>query len=328
MRVLTGDIGGTKTLLALADVDGTRVRVVAEERFASADFPSLTHIVARFLAVKGGRGMPACFGVAGPVLDDTCKATNLPWVIDARALERELGLGPTRLINDFQAAAYGIECVAPGDVVTVHEGTEITHAPRAVLGAGTGLGEAILYWSGDHYEVLPTEGGHCEFAPRDEVEMSLLRALIAHYGGHVSYERVVSGMGLVHAYDHLRASGFADESPAVSAEMKSTDDRAAVIGQHAVAGDDPLCAMAFDLFASAYGAEAGNLGLKVLARGGIYLAGGIAAKVLPRLVKSPFLKSLHDKGRLSDVVRAMPVRVVTEARLGLFGAAAHAGRIG
>ncbi len=324
MRVIAGDIGGTKTILALADVAGERLRLVAEARFASADHASLEALVERFLDEHGGRGARACFGVAGPVENDVCRVTNLPWVIDARSVERVTG-GPARLLNDFQAAAYGIAYVEGEGVVTLHAGVEVPRAPRAVLGAGTGLGEAIAYWAGTHYEVLPTEGGHCDLAPRSDDEIELLRWLLARHD-HVSYERVVSGMGLVAAYEHLRERGAEPESPAVRKEM-SHDDPAAVIGRHAVAGDDPLSGRAFDLFAGLYGAEAGNLALKVLARGGIYITGGIAAKVLPRLVKSPFLASLHAKGRMRSIVLPMPVRVVTDERVGLLGAAAFAAHI-
>jgi glucokinase len=324
MRVIAGDIGGTKTLLAVADVEGTAVRIVAEERYASAAHASFEALVEGF-ARRYGASMPMCLGVAGPVVADVCRVTNLPWVIDGPALEG-VTRNPVRLLNDFEATAYGIANVASDAVVTLHEGVEVARAPRAVLGAGTGLGEAVAYWADDRYEVLATEGGHTDFAPRNDDEIALLRTLLARYE-HVSYERVVSGAGLVAVYEHLRDATGAREAPRVRDEM-AVDDPAAVIGRHAVAGDDALSGRAFDLFAGVYGAEAGNLALKTLARGGIFLAGGIAAKVLPRLVASPFLSALHAKGRMADLVRAMPVRVVTDERVGLLGAAAYAARIG
>lgn len=324
MRVIAGDIGGTKTLLAVADVDNASVRIVAEERYASAAHASFEALVATFVQ-RHGAAMPMCLGVAGPVVADVCRVTNLPWVVDGPALAG-ITRSPVRLLNDFEATAYGIANVASDAVVTLHEGVAVARAPRAVLGAGTGLGEAVAYWAGERYEVLATEGGHTDFAPRNDDEIALLRTLLGRYA-HVSYERVVSGAGLVAVYEHLRDTMGERESPAVRDEM-AVDDPAAVIGRHAVAGDDALSGRAFDLFAGVYGAEAGNLALKTLARGGIFLAGGIAAKVLPRLVQSPFLTALHGKGRMADLVRAMPVRVVTDERVGLRGAAAYAARIG
>jgi glucokinase len=325
MRVIAGDIGGTKTLLAVADVEGASVKIVVERRFVSADHASFEDLLRRFVSEDGGISFPTCLGVAGPVVEGVCKVTNLPWTVDATELEA-VTCCPVRLLNDFEATAYGVANVATDAIVTIHEGVSVPHAPRAVLGAGTGLGEAIAYWSRDRFEVLATEGGHTDFAPRNDDEIALLRWLLARHA-HVSYERVVSGAGLVAVYEFLRERAPERESHTIREEMLRSDP-AAVIGQHAVAGDDALSGRAFDLFAGVYGAEAGNLALKCLARGGIYIAGGIAAKVLPRLLASPFLTALHDKGRMSPLVRAMPVRVVTDERVGLLGAAAYAARIG
>ncbi len=325
MHVIAGDIGGTKTLLAVADVDGPSVKILSERRYASGAYASFEDLLRGFVAEVGEVSLPTCLGVAGPVTDGVCKVTNLPWVVDARAIEG-VTHKPARLLNDFQATAYGITNVTTDAIVTIHEGTEVPNAPRAVLGAGTGLGEAIAYWSGTHYDVLATEGGHTDLAPRNDDEIALLQWLLKRHQ-RVSYERVVSGAGLVATYECLRERGVEAESPAVRDEMLR-DDPAAVIGTHAVAGDDALSGRAFDLFAALYGAEAGNLALKCLPRGGIYIAGGIAAKVLPRLLKSPFLASMHAKGRMSDLLRSMPVRVVTDERVGLLGAASFAARIG
>lgn len=323
MNVIAGDIGGTKTLLALAEVEGTRVRVLSERRYTSAAFASLTDIVREFARDHAVGGLPACFGVAGPTDGRRARITNLPWVIEAEALEAE-GCGRVTLLNDFAAAAYGIECVAPEHIVTLHPGTAVARAPRAVLGAGTGLGEALLYWSGDHYEVLASEGGHCDYAPRDATEFALAQWLVARHG-HVSYERVVSGIGLRNLYAFLRDVQGVAESPAVAAEI-AAGDFGAVVGAHALAGDDPLSVQTLDLFARAYGAQAGNMALVALARGGVFLAGGIAAKVLPILQRGGFSEAYADKGRLRDVVASIPVYVVTDGRFGLLGAAAHAGR--
>jgi glucokinase len=324
IRTLAADLGGTKTLLALIDVTDERAHVVTEARYASAEYPSFEAIVAHFVAAHRCEGIAACIGVAGPVINNACRVTNLPWEVSAPSLEA-VTHARVRLVNDFEAAAHGVDVVAPEHRVTLHEGTLVAHAPRAVLGAGTGLGEAIAYATPGGYQVLPTEGGHCDFAPRNDDEDALARWL-RHRHGHVSYERIVSGPGLAATYEHLRERNVCTESAHVRAEM-AHDDMGAVIGRHAVMGDDALCARAFDLFAGVYGAEAGNLALKCLARGGVYLAGGIAAKTLPRLAQSPFLAAMHDKGRMRDLVRSMHVSVITDPALGLLGAAALAARL-
>ncbi len=325
MHVIAGDIGGTKTLLAVCEVEGTTVKVVTERRYVSAAHARFEDILRGFVAEVGGVSMPTCIGVAGPVVDKVCKVTNLPWVVDAGDVEG-VTLSPAQIINDFEATAWGVANVTNRAVVTLHEGVEVPRAPIAVLGAGTGLGEAIAYWSGAHYDVLATEGGHTDFAPRNDAEIALLKWLLERHE-HVSYERIASGAGLAAVYECLRQLGVEPESDLIREELMRFD-HAEVIGNHAVARDDALSGRAFDLFAGVYGAEAGNLALKCLPRGGIFIAGGIAAKVLPRLVQSPFLSALHAKGRMSALLRAMPVRVVTEERVGLFGAAARAARIG
>jgi glucokinase len=318
MDVLAGDIGGTKTLLARVRVGSDGVAVQREVRYASAEHPSLDAIVARFLREHGGHGLPACFAVAGPVEDGVCRVTNLPWIVSAEVLARVTG-GPVRVLNDFEAAATGIDRVPGEHRVTLQDGAVKPGAPRAVLGAGTGLGEAICVWTGDRYVAVPTEGGHSDLAARNEAEDGLLQWLRGRYG-HVSYERVVSGPGLAAVYEHLREKDPKASSEGVIAEMVR-DDPAAVIARHALARDDGLCERAFDLWAGLYGAEAGNLALKCLARGGVFVAGGVAARVLPRLRQSPFLEAFRDKGRMRPLLESMPVHVVTDPRLGLLGAA-------
>jgi glucokinase len=317
--LLVGDIGGTKTLLRLVDPTGV---ALVTERFESKG-PGLGDIVARFLAMPAvnafARPRVAVFGVAGPVLDDLCATTNLPWFIDARILERELGIPRVRLLNDFEANAYGVPAVAPDRLFTLQPGSSRPRAPIAVIGAGTGLGEAILAHNGEDYVVLPTEGGHADFAPRNELEDRVLRRLRARYG-RVSIERVVSGLGMADVYAELRALGVEPESPTVAQELAS-GDAGPVIGEHAIAGDDPLCVRTIEFFVSAYGAEAGNFALRTLSRGGVYITGGIAPKLLPKLSDSGlFLRAFRDKGRMSDLVAQIPVHVVLDPELALLGA--------
>ena len=322
MTLLAGDIGGTKTILAL--VDGQAI--VRRETYASAQFPGLTPLVQKFLGADRGRVSRACFGVAGPVLDEVCQATNLPWRIDARALERELGLSRANLVNDFHALAIGITALPQSDLAVLHEAPSDPGGPFVVLGAGTGLGEAIVVRGPAGWEVLASEGGHTDFAPRDELEIDLLRYLLERHK-RVSYERILSGPGLSTLYDFFREREPGQASAAVEAELAAAPDKKpATISSHAMAGDDVLCGRALDLFVSLYGAEAGNLALKVLARGGVYVAGGIAPKILPRLLDGAFERSFLAKGRLSPVLAKTPVKVVKNADAGLLGAAAIARR--
>jgi glucokinase len=320
MRILAGDIGGTKTILAVVDIDASEARLVIERRYDSRAYPGLGPILEAFFAETGVRAERACFGVAGPVLEDRCEATNLPWVVDAGELAAAYSLGPTHLVNDFEAVAYGVLRMGESDLVALNPGTPVARAPIAVLGAGTGLGEAFLVWTGDGYRVVPSEGGHVDFAPRDELQIGLLRWLMARHA-RVSYERVLSGIGLPSIYAFLREAGVAPESQAVREALERGEDLGAVVGSHAVAGTDALASATIDLFVSVYGAEAGNLALKVVARGGVYVAGGIAPKILPRMTDGRFRAAYIDKGRLSPLVESIPCYAITNARVGLLGAA-------
>lgn len=312
--LLVGDIGGTKTLLRLVHGDGS---VIATERFDSKG-PGLEVLAAAFLERAGVQPAIAVFGVAGPVLDGVCATTNLPWLIDERVLERHLGLRRARLLNDFEATAYGVRHVHDDQLVTLQVGAPRNEAPIAVIGAGTGLGEAILAFTGEDYVVLPTEGGHGDFAPRSDLDDLVLRALRGRLG-RVSVERVVSGLGIYEVYESLRAAGVEPESPAVAREI-AAGDAGAVIGAHALAGDDPLSVRTIDLFVAAYGAEAGNMALRTLARGGVYVTGGIAPKLLPKLREGGFLRAFLDKGRMTELARQMPVHVVLDPDVPLLGA--------
>jgi glucokinase len=322
MRVLAGDIGGTNARLAMVDIDVKAVRLLHERRFASRDFPGLAPIVRAFLADVADEPSRACFGIACPVVSGRCSATNLPWTIDVPSLAAEIGIPRTTVINDFHAVGYGVQRLSPADLVALQAGEPDERGVIALIGAGTGLGEAFLTWSGDGYRVHDSEGGHASFSARNDLEWGLLRALGSRLG-HVSCERVLSGPGLVSIYRYLLASGCAEEQARVRTEMES-DDPAAVIGRHALAGTDPLSTRALDIFASVYGAQAGNFALTVMATGGVYVAGGIAPRVVSRLRDGTFITAFRDKGRLSDVLARVPVHVIINPHVGLIGAAAVA----
>lgn len=321
--LLAGDIGGTKTLLQLAETGGN---VLAERRFDSPVYAGLNEIVAEFLRQSSAPAIAgACFGVAGPVTGGRASITNLPWRIDAAAISAQIGIPQVRLINDFQAVAYGIEALESHDLETLQAGEPQEHGVRAVIGAGTGLGEGFMVWQGECYEALPSEGSHADFAPADALQTELLRHLAARHG-HVSYERLVSGPGLVNIFDFLRARERGEATPELRAAM-AAGDPAAAISRYALAGDDPLASRALDLFVRIYGAEAGNLALKVLARGGVYLAGGIAPQIIAKLKDGTLLHAFADKGRFAGLLRTIPVHVVLNPQVGLLGAARVAERL-
>ncbi|MDA8363569.1 MAG: glucokinase [Gammaproteobacteria bacterium] len=331
MRVLAGDIGGTKTLLEVADVAPGAHRVLAQGRYLSNAYDSLLPMIREFIGTAGAGKMSAlhgaCFGVAGPITNggagQCARLTNLPWEVDTAVLAHGLGIGRVRLINDFQAVGYGIEVLEPGDLAVLQEGHEISLAPRAVIGAGTGLGVGILVWQNDHYEALPTEGGHADFAPTSVLQVDLLRNLMGRFG-RVSYERLLSGPGLVNIYSFLSAG--AGESAEMKAVMEAQDPAAAIAGA-ARERHQPVAVRALQVFAEIYGAQAGNLALTCLARGGVYLAGGIAPKIIATLREPAFLRAFNDKGRMSELTAAMPVRVVMNPGVGLIGAALAASRL-
>lgn len=327
---LAGDVGGTKTLLQLLAEDGTVLRT---DRFDSTRYPDLSTIVLEFLSGwSGAAPQYAAFGVAGPVVEGACVTTNLPWHLEENTLAARCNLEKVKLLNDFEATAYGVLQVPPSSLATLQTGKPREHGAIAVMGAGTGLGEALLVWvedledpAGGAYTVVPTEGGHADFAPRDDIEIELFRWLRKRFG-RVSWERVVSGQGIYNVYQFLRDSCIASESLVVAGEI-AKGDPGAVIGSHALAGTDVLCLRTIDLFIASYGAEAGNLALKGLTTGGVYIAGGIAPKLLPKLQDGQFLRSYRDKGRLSHLVEKAPVHVVLDQEVGLHGAAYAARRM-
>lgn len=332
MKVLAGDLGGTKTLLLIAEYDGARLRRLREERYRSDAYEGLLPMVRAFLSAAGADAAGighACFGIAGPVetvADDAQRArvTNLPWDLDSRRLAADLDLAGVRLINDFQAVGYGIDALEQDAFATLQEGRPVPGGPRALIGAGTGLGEGLLVWQRDHYEVLASEGGHTDFAPTDAEQTALLEALRRRYG-HVSWERVLSGHGLANVFEHLPRAPGERPTPELEAALQEGDP-AAHISAFALAGRDPLAERALTCFVRIYGAQAGNLALTFLATGGVFVAGGIAPKILPRLRAGPFLEAFRDKGRLSDLLAAIPVRVILDPEVGLLGAALAAAR--
>lgn len=314
--ILAGDVGGTKTLLALFDASAP-LSPIREATYPSGEFGSLAEILRRFLEGSRAKLQGACFAVAGPVLEGTSRPTNLPWELAEAELAALLGTR-VRLLNDLQGTGYGILTLAPEESVTLQAGVA-RQGNMAVIAAGTGLGEAILVRDGEWHHVLASEGGHADFAPRDELEMALLGYLRREFG-HVSYERLLSGPGLQNIYRFLRDSGVAPEPEWLRARL-AAEDPAAVISEVGLAAGHPLCVRALDLFVSVYGAEAGNLALKAFAVGGVFVAGGIAPKILPKLQGGGFIAAFVAKGRLSGLMRSLPVRVVLNPRVALIGAA-------
>jgi glucokinase len=316
-------VGGTKTDLAIFARDGDRLAQVHLAEYASRQFPSLEVMVRHFQeAVPEVRFDAACFDVAGPVADGKAHTTNLPWIVEAVVLARLIGIDRVELVNDLQAAAYGMIFLEPTDFRVL----QADEAPRtgniAVIAPGTGLGEAILFWDGARHHPLASEGGHADLAPRTEEQIELLRYLRARFGEHVSYERALSGDGLYNLYSFLRDTGRAPE-PSWLVEKLARGDRNASIAELALVGESPLCAGALDLFCSILGAEAGNLALKSFATGGVILGGGIPPKILPALEKPGFLDALTDKGRMTRWLKKVPVSVALVPRAPLLGAAHH-----
>jgi glucokinase len=319
MQLLVGDIGGTKTVLAMAQMDAGVIRLRHERRYPSRDFSSLEDMVARFLREEDVACRAAAFAVAGPVREDNSEITNLFWVLDARRLEHALGLHRVHLLNDLEAVAWGISSLGPDDFEVLHVGAPNPVGNACVVAAGTGLGEAGMHWDGEMHLPFATEGGHADFAPRDDLEMALLRSLQGRFG-HVSWERLVSGMGIVDIYGFL-LEWHGAETPVSLRDAMAKGDKAAAIAVAAANGSCPLCAETMQLFLDLYGREAGNMALKHMAFGGVYLGGGIAPKNLNLLRRGPFLAAFFDKGRMEVLMRRMPVKVILEQRAPLYGAA-------
>ena len=319
--ILAGDVGGTKVHLALFDFTDGELKHLRDQRFPAKEYAGLEAIVKEFVITE--KVTAACFGVPGPVREGRLRLTNLPWTLDSRELAHNLKFDYVFLINDLQANGFGIDELGPDQVYTLSEGDTRQVGNRALISAGTGLGEAFLAWDGRDYVPYPSEGGHSDFAPRNDEEVDLLRFLMQKYNGRISFERVVSGQGLPHLYEFLREVRGLEE-PAWLAERMRSEDPNAVITDLAMKAQSEICERTLDMFVSAYGAEAGNLALKILAVGGLYVGGGIAPRILEKLKDGTFMKAFTDKGRLSQLLVNTPVRVILESRTALIGAAAYA----
>jgi len=323
LMLLVGDIGGTKTLLALFAPGGDPRVPIAQREYHSASYPGLNAIARDFLAETGQRAEFACFDVAGPVIEGHAHITNLPWTMDEQELARDIGLQRVILLNDLKAVAYAIPGLTPEDRHTLNAGEAEPHGQIAVIAPGTGLGEAFLIWGGASYIACQSEGGHASFAPTNERQVALLDYLSQRFG-EVSYERVCSGIGIGNLYDFLLDSEAYLETPGFSAQLAQAGDRTPLISQAGVhdRSGNPLAAAALDLFTEILGSEAGNLALKVLATGGVYLAGGIPPRILPLLGEGGFMAAFTNKGRLAADLKRMPVHVVT-VQAALLGAARY-----
>ena len=323
--ILAADVGGTKCNLSLFEAGHGTLRRVVHRRFASKEFSHFEEIVREFInqvlesSLGGDRGRisAAGFGVAGPVVNYQVRATNLPWLVDGASLSRFLGIERVVLLNDLAATAYSLELLHPSELFTLNAGTPDPRATRALIAAGTGLGEAIMFWDGNRHVVAPTEGGHADFAPRTDQEIELLRYLKKRYA-HVSFELILSGRGFRSVHE------FLDSSVKHATFEDPGADPAPEITRLGLEGTCPVCVQALDLWTALYGAEAGNLALKALARGGVYVAGGIAVRILPKLKDGTFFKAFCEKSKFAALLEQIPIHVVLNEDAPLLGAAAQA----
>ena len=320
--LLAGDIGGTKTALAIYTRDRDVARPVVQGTLPRAQYPSLDALVKDFLAGRDDPIEHACFGVAGPVVNGEARITNLPWVMSERHLAEALAVHSVKLINDLESIANAIPFLGPDDLYPLNQGHAVQGGPIAVVAPGTGLGEAYLTWEGGRYHAHPSEGGHSDFAPTDARQMEMLRYLMARYD-HVSYERVCSGMGLPNIYAFVRDSGLSEEPDWLRQELARVADPTPIIVTAALDEARPcdVCRVTLDLFVAILGAEASNMALKVLATGGVYLGGGIPRRIVPALDSGLFMQAFLAKGRFAGLVAQMPVHIITHPQAALFGAA-------
>jgi glucokinase len=324
MQILAADVGGTNTRLAHYQVASTSDLVLLDERvFSSTAAANLSAIVSQFLDQLGDYKIErACIGIAGPVIDQTCNTTNLPWRVSAAQIRDHFGFGQAWLMNDLEANAWGIEALQESDFFILNSGREQRQGNRSIISAGTGLGEAGITWNGLAYQPFASEGGHTDFSPATVLEFELHHWLAERYG-HVSWERLVSGPGLENLYHFLLEHG-GQPIPEEISRLISQRGVAPAVSHAALEGRDPLCLETLDLFLHLYGREAGNHALKMMATGGVYLGGGIAPRILSRLKNGPFLQAFFDKGRMRPLMETMPIRVILNDKAALLGAARYA----
>ena len=320
--ILAGDIGATRTRLAAFDTEGNRLQCVVEKTYPSQQHAGLSVILAEFIKTEGIPVHSACVGVAGPVRGGRSKISNLPWIIDSRELAQQLKLSSVGLLNDLEAYAYGIDALESKDFVTLGEGAEDAEGNRAVISARTGLGMAGLYWDGFRHHPFACEGGHADFAPRNDLEMELLGYLQKKYG-RISYERILSGPGIRNIYDFLRDTHKADEPEWLRQQMEAATDPPALISQLALEGKAAICDQCLSIFVSVFGAETGNSALKFMSTGGIFIGGSIAAKIVPKMQDPVFMQSFLDKGRMEALLKDMAVKIVLNDDCGIIGAARY-----
>lgn len=319
--ILAGDIGGTKTNVALFQTNGSEVGAVIKQRtFRSADYDSLETILKEFVGENELRITGACFGIAAPVVQGHAKTPNLNWTVNAESLAEMLEIDRVGLINDLEATARGIPALSSAQLLTLNPGDPKRGGDRALIAAGTGLGVAGIFYRDGEYEFIPSEGGHSDFAPRTPLEIELLRYLTEKFSGHVSYERVLSGPGLFNIYCFLRDRKHAEE-PAWLAQQIESGNKTAAVSAAALANKSELAVKALDMFVAVYGAMAGNIALLMMSIGGLYVGGGIAPKILEKLKDGTFMQAFSDKGRLSALLATVPVHIILDDKTALFGAA-------
>jgi len=322
--LLAGDIGGTKTNVGIFSTEKGPREPIAEDTFQSAHYPDLETLVIEFLSKVSLNVKLASFGVAGPVVEGQAKITNLPWVIKDSRLREKLRLDSVCLFNDLTAIAYGVRSLEHEDLYTLNKGKPVSHGTLAVIAPGTGLGEALLIWNGERYLSCPSERGHADFGPNSSLEIDLLRYLHKKMG-HVSFERICSGQGLPNIYSYLKETDYAEEQGWLAEQLILTDDQTPLIVNSAIDNEKPceLCRAALDIFVSALGAEAGNLALKVMATGGVYIGGGIPPRIISVLDDGGFMEAFTRKGRFYELVSRIPVHVILNTKIALIGAASH-----
>ena len=319
--ILAGDIGGTKTNLALFSRKGKELEIEEKHQFVSQNFTSLEDVIKEFLDITNTKKIiKACFGIAGPIINGDCHTTNLPWDISTSNLQTLLSTQKVVLLNDLEATAYGMLHLNENEFISLNPTGRKVEGNRAVIAAGTGLGEAMLFYDGENYHPIGSEGGHCDFASVSQKQDKLLQWMRKRYHSHVSFERILSGPGIYTLYEFLLDNDFAPQ-PTAMIQLENTQDKSAMISKLALEEKNPLCVKTLELFCEIYAAEAGNLALKSMALGGVYIGGGIAPKILPFMTSGDFLRHFANKGRFEELLRGMEVKISLNDETALLGAA-------